>query len=253
MTTVPYSADPAAGRAPRRRRRWLASIGIILLTALLVIAACAVTIVHRIDRVATALDQTTRSAESLFDTLLTDPAAADVQLAEVRSSLDEAQKEFDSFPMPQLAWVPGLRDDWAVADQTLAVADSLVDDVAPTLIAVATVVDLETGQLRDPRENGWGSTFSSVGDIATQGADALDSLCAAADTLDGFDLTTVLDAVARPVDDLRVSLREACDTASEYGPVLGALNSGGELLDQLTDSIRDGLSGLDDAVRDALG
>ena len=232
------------GAHDRRGRRWprvLLSAGVVVLVLVLVAGACAVTVYNRVDRLSTALDQTTRSADSLFDTLLTDPAAADADLADVRSSLDDAQAEFAAFPMPELEWVPGLRDDLEAADRTLEVADSLVDDVAPTLIDVATVVDLESGSLRNPSDTGWGNTFSSVGDIATQGADALDTLCSAADELEDIDLSTVMDAVARPIGDLRASVREACDSASEYGPVLGALDSGGDLLDGFVEKIRDAL------------
>lgn len=237
----PHAHDP--GPPPRRWPRVLLSTGVVLLVLLLVLAACAVTVYNRVDRLTAALDATTDSADSLFDTLLTDPAAADADLTRVRDSLDDAQEEFAAFPMPQLEWVPGLRDDMDAASRTLAVADSLVDDVAPTLISVATVVDLETGSLRNPADTGWRSTFDSVGDIATQGADALDSLCTAADTLEAIDLSSVMDPVARPIGDLSASIREACDSASEYGPVLGALDSGGELLDGFVERIRDAVDG----------
>src|SRR5699024_6828578 len=99
----------------------------------------------------------------------------------------------------------------------------------------------------------WGDTFSSVGDIATQGADALDALCSSADTLDGIDLSGVMDSVAQPIGDFRTSVRDACEGASEYGPVLGALDSGGALLDQLIDDITDERSGLEDVLRDVCG
>ncbi|HLS33945.1 MAG TPA: hypothetical protein VK039_10175 [Brevibacterium sp.] len=245
-----------AGPEHRPRRRWagiLVSVGVIVLTLGLVAAACAVTVVNRVDRLATALDAATTSSETLFDSLLTEPTTAEAELVAVRSALDEAQEEFASFPMPQLDWVPGLRDDLAAGEQALAVADTLVDDVAPTLIDVATVVDLETGSLRNPATVGWGDAFSSVGDIATEGAEALDALCAAADTLEAIDLSGVMDDVSQPIGDFRTSVRGACDEASEYGPVLGALDSGGDLLNQLVDDMRDEVAGLEDALRDLIG
>src|SRR5699024_3501349 len=150
------------------------------------------TVTNRVDRLSTALDAATASSRTLFDTLLHEPTTAEAELVTVRAALDDAQEEFAAFPMPQLEWVPGLRDDLSAADDALTVADVLVDDVAPTLISVATVVDFETGQLRNPSAAGWGSTFSSIGDIATQGADALDSLCTSADTLDAIDLSGVM-------------------------------------------------------------
>ena len=240
----------------RRRRRWpglLVSAGVIVLTLALLAAACAVTVMSRVDRLSTALDAATESSETLFDTLLTDPTTAEAELVTVRSALDDAQEEFAAFPMPQLARVPGLRDDLAAADEALTVADTLVDDAAPTLIDVATVVDLETGSLRNPATVGWGDSFSSIGDIATEGAEALDSLCAAADTLEAIDLSGVMDSVSQPIGDFRTSVRDACENASEYGPVLGALDSGGDLLTQLVDGMRDELSGLEDALRDIIG
>lgn len=252
-TTYHYQRNHA--QAPRRRR-WvglLVSAGIIVLTLALLAAACVMTVKNRVDRLSTALDAATESSETLFDTLLHEPTTAEAELVTVRAALDDAQEEFDSFPMPQLEWVPGLRDDLRAADDALAVADTLVDDVAPTLISVATVVDFETGQLRNPSTVGWGDTFSSVGDIATQGADALDALCSSADTLDGIDLSGVMDSVAQPIGDFRTSVRDACEGASEYGPVLGALDSGGALLDQLIDDITDELSGLEDVLRDVFG
>lgn len=231
----------------------LVSAGIIVLTLALLAAACAVTVTNRVDRLSTALHAATESSETLFETLLHDPTTAEAELVTVRAALDDAQEEFASFPMPQLEWVPGLRDDLGAADEALSVANTLVDDVAPTLISVATVVDLETGQLRNPSTVGWGSAFSSVGDIATQGADALDALCASADTLDAIDLSSVMDSVAQPIGGFRDSVRDACDGASEYGPVLQALDSGGDLLDQLVDDISDELSGLEDVLRDVFG
>ena len=252
------SGSPA-GTAPRpadRRRRWpglVVSAGIIVLTLGLVAAACAVTVMNRVDRLSTALDAATDSSETLFETLLTDPTTAEAELAAVRTALDDAQEEFAAFPMPQLGWIPGLRDDLAAADEALTVADTLVEEAAPTLIDVATVVDLETGSLRNPASVGWGDSFSSIGDIATQGADALDSLCAGADTLDAIDLTGVMDSGSQPIDDFRTAVRGACDDASEYGPVLGALDSGGDLLNQLVDDMRDEVSGLEDALRDIIG
>lgn len=251
-TAVLGTAPPA----DERRRRWpglLVSAGIIVLTLGLVAAACAVTVMNRVDRLSTALNAATDSSETLFETLLTDPTTAEAELVTVRSALDDAQQEFAAFPMPQLAWVPGLRDDLAAADESLTVADTLVDEVAPTLIDVATVVDLETGSLRNPSTVGWGDSFSSIGDIATEGADALDSLCAAADTLDAIELSGVMDSVSQPIGDFRTSVRDACEDASEYGPVLGALNSGGDLLNQLVDDMRDEVSGLEDALRDIIG
>ncbi|SMY11736.1 hypothetical protein BJEO58_01323 [Brevibacterium jeotgali] len=226
---------------------------IIVLTLGLVAAACAVTVMKRVDRLSTALDAATESSETLFATLLTDPATAEAELVAVRSALDDAQDEFAAFPMPQLGWVPGLRDDLDAADEALTVADTLVDEVAPTLIDVATVVDLETGSLRNPATVGWGASFGSIGDIATEGAEALDSLCAAADSLDAVDLSGVMDAVSHSIDDFRTSVRDACDDASEYGPVLEALDSGGDLLTQLVDDMRDDVSGLEDALRDIIG
>lgn len=246
----------AAPVAPGGRRRWprlLVSAGIILLTLGLVATACAVTVKDRVDRLSTALDAATQSSETLFDTLLTDPTTAEAELTTVRSALDDAHDEFTAFPMPQLGWVPGLRDDLAAADEALTVADTLVDEVAPTLIDVATVVDLETGSLRNPATVGWGAAFSSIGDIATEGADALDSLCTAADTLEAIELSGVMDSVAQPIGDFRTSVRDACEEASEYGPVLGALDSGGGLLEQLVDDMRDDVSGLEDALRDIIG
>src|SRR5690606_36393092 len=77
------------GAHDRRGRRWprvLISAGVVVLVLVLVAGACAVTVYNRVDRLSTALDQTTRSAYSLFDTLLTDPAAADAALAVVPAS-----------------------------------------------------------------------------------------------------------------------------------------------------------------------
>ncbi|WP_029088280.1 hypothetical protein [Brevibacterium album] len=222
-----------AGRA--RLRGALVSALVVVLVLALLAAASAVVVKERVERLSSALEGASASAEDLFDDLIADPEAASDSLDSVRVALDEARDEMTAFPMPVLEFVPGVRKNTAAGAEALDVADSLVDDVVPTLIDAAVLVDLSTGRLRNPGElsGGWGQSADSAQTVIREGADALDELCGAADRLEAIDTAPLMDQVAGSVTRFAEAVRGACEQASEYETALDALSLGGQLADQL--------------------
>lgn len=252
---------PPSEAAPARRSRlrglWISALVVVLVVALLVTASF-LTVRGRIDQLTSALGEAASSAEDLFDDLIADPEAAQGSLDSVRTALDEAREEMSAFPMPVLEFIPGVRKNADAGARALGIADGLVDEVVPTLIDAAMLVDFSTGTLRSPGDlsGGWGQSADSAAGVIRDGADALDGLCSAADDLEAIDTEPLMDEVAGSITRFTEAVRGACEQASEYETALDALHLGGQLTDELGRwgrELGDRLRGLGSSLGEGLG